>query len=132
MFCVIIISYCFIQVWDLDTFECKMTLNAHTDEVTSLLCWDNFLLSGSSDCTIKVWYKTEAETLEVAYSHKLENVSYLASMFNICTLLRTLFGSVFSFVVVKLIFLMIVVNERWLLIFFIMIFTGCGCTLWDD
>ncbi|CAK8539209.1 unnamed protein product [Lathyrus sativus] len=62
-----------IKVWDLDTFECKMTLNAHTDEVTSLLCWDNFLLSGSLDCTVKVWYKTEAETLEVAYSHKLEN-----------------------------------------------------------
>ncbi|CAL5196188.1 unnamed protein product [Lathyrus oleraceus] len=62
-----------IKVWDLDTFECKMTLNAHTNEVTSLLCWDNFLLSGSLDCTIKVWYKTEAENLEVAYSHKVEN-----------------------------------------------------------
>ncbi|KAI5421537.1 hypothetical protein KIW84_045092 [Lathyrus oleraceus] len=62
-----------IKVWDLDTFECKMTLNAHTNEVTSLLCWDNFLLSGSLDCTIKVWYKTEVENLEVAYSHKVEN-----------------------------------------------------------
>ncbi|KAL5056027.1 hypothetical protein RYX36_036709, partial [Vicia faba] len=62
-----------IKVWDLDTFECKMTLNAHTDEVTSLICWDNFLLSGSSDSTIKVWYKTVQETLEVAYSHNVEN-----------------------------------------------------------
>ncbi|XP_058735039.1 zinc finger CCCH domain-containing protein 48-like [Vicia villosa] len=62
-----------IKVWDLDTFECKMTLNAHTDEVTSLICWDNFLLSGSSDCTIKVWYKTVEDTLEVAYSHNVEN-----------------------------------------------------------
>ncbi|KAL5062086.1 hypothetical protein RYX36_023823 [Vicia faba] len=62
-----------IKVWDLDTFECKMTLNAHADEVTSLLCWDNFLLSGSSDCTIKVWYKTMEDTLEVAYSHNVEN-----------------------------------------------------------
>ncbi|XP_058759771.1 zinc finger CCCH domain-containing protein 48-like [Vicia villosa] len=62
-----------IKVWDLDTFECKMTLNAHADEVTSLLCWDNFLLSGSSDRTIKVWYKTMEETLEVAYSHDVEN-----------------------------------------------------------
>ncbi|XP_058740393.1 zinc finger CCCH domain-containing protein 62-like [Vicia villosa] len=42
-----------IKVWDLDKFECKMTLNAHTGEVTSLICWDKFLLSGSSDCTIK-------------------------------------------------------------------------------
>lgn len=73
-----------------------MTLNAHTDEVTSLLCWDNFLLSGSLDCTIKVWYKTEAENLEVAYSHKVENVSYLASMFNICTLLNIIRLCVFA------------------------------------
>ncbi|XP_058740392.1 zinc finger CCCH domain-containing protein 48-like isoform X1 [Vicia villosa] len=58
-----------IKVWDLDKFECKMTLNAHTGEVTSLICWDKFLLSGSSDCTIKVWYKTVEDTLEVAYSH---------------------------------------------------------------
>lgn len=82
------VSYRFIQVWDLDTFECKMTLNAHTGEVRSLICWDNFLLSGSSDCTIKVWYKTVKETLEVAYSHNVENVSYFASMFNICTSLN--------------------------------------------
>ncbi|WJX87141.1 hypothetical protein P8452_69362 [Trifolium repens] len=26
-----------IKVWDLDTFECKMTLDKHTDTVTSLI-----------------------------------------------------------------------------------------------
>jgi WD40 repeat protein len=65
-----------MQVWDLDTFECKMTVNEHTDTVTSLICWDNFLLSSSWDCTIKVWAANEENTtLEVAYSHNVENVS---------------------------------------------------------
>ncbi|XP_058760405.1 zinc finger CCCH domain-containing protein 48-like [Vicia villosa] len=63
-----------IKVWDLHKFECKMTLNAHTGEVTSLICWDKFLLSGSSNCTIKVWYKTAEDPLEVAYSHNVENI----------------------------------------------------------
>ncbi|XLU44649.1 hypothetical protein S245_039463 [Arachis hypogaea] len=58
-----------IKVWDLDTFQCTMTLNGHTDVVTSLICWDNYLLSGSSDCTVNVWVCTEEGTLEVAYTH---------------------------------------------------------------
>ncbi|KEH18982.1 putative transcription factor C3H family [Medicago truncatula] len=62
-----------IKLWDLDTFECTTTLNAHTDAVTSLICWDRYLLSGSSDFTIKVWYKNEEGALEVAYSHNVEN-----------------------------------------------------------
>ncbi|XP_012575123.1 zinc finger CCCH domain-containing protein 48-like [Cicer arietinum] len=62
-----------IKVWDLDTLECKMTLNAHTDAVTSLIWWDNYLLSGSSDCTIHVWAATEERTLKVIYSHNVES-----------------------------------------------------------
>ncbi|KAJ1392573.1 Zinc finger, CCCH-type [Sesbania bispinosa] len=62
-----------IRVWDLDTLECKMTLNEHTDKVTSLICWDHYLLSSSSDCTIKVWVATEEGTLEVTYTHTLES-----------------------------------------------------------
>ncbi|XLS80838.1 hypothetical protein HN51_046669 [Arachis hypogaea] len=58
-----------IKVWDLDTFQCTMTLNGHTDFVTSLICWDNYLLSGSSDCTVNVWVCTEEGTLEVTYTH---------------------------------------------------------------
>ncbi|XLS91725.1 hypothetical protein HN51_067733, partial [Arachis hypogaea] len=34
-----------IKVWDLDTLQCTITLNGHTDVVTSLICWDNYLLS---------------------------------------------------------------------------------------
>ncbi|GAU25139.1 hypothetical protein TSUD_363090 [Trifolium subterraneum] len=62
-----------IMVWDLDTFECKMTLNGHTDTVTSLISWGNFLLSSSLDCTIKVWAESEEKTFHVAYSHNVEN-----------------------------------------------------------
>ncbi|KAL2347701.1 hypothetical protein Fmac_001701 [Flemingia macrophylla] len=56
-------------VWDMDTLECKMTLNGHTDVVTSLICWDNYLLSSSIDGTIKIWAATEEETLKVIYTH---------------------------------------------------------------
>ncbi|KAL1322739.1 hypothetical protein AAHE18_14G218200 [Arachis hypogaea] len=52
-----------IKVWDLDTLQCTITLNGHTDVVTSLICWDNYLLSGSSE-----------ETLEVTYTHTHEIV----------------------------------------------------------
>ncbi|OIW20714.1 hypothetical protein TanjilG_21048 [Lupinus angustifolius] len=62
-----------IKVWDLDTLQCKMTLNGHTDMVTSLICWDSFLLSSSSDCTIKIWVATEEGTIKVAYTHTEEN-----------------------------------------------------------
>ncbi|XP_057744696.1 zinc finger CCCH domain-containing protein 48-like [Arachis stenosperma] len=61
-----------IKVWDLDTLQCTMTLNGHTDVVTSLICWDNFLLSASSDCTVNVWVCTEEGTLEVTYTHTHE------------------------------------------------------------
>jgi WD40 repeat protein len=83
MICLRLICYCFIQVWDLNTFECKMTLNAHIDTVTSLICWKSVLLSGSSDCTIKAWFQTEEGNLEVIHSHNVENVSYLACVYNI-------------------------------------------------
>ncbi|XP_061344110.1 zinc finger CCCH domain-containing protein 48-like [Gastrolobium bilobum] len=62
-----------IMVWNLDTLECKMTLNGHTDIVTSLICWHNYLLSSSYDCTIKVWTATEEGTFEVTYTHSEEN-----------------------------------------------------------
>ncbi|KAL2340759.1 hypothetical protein Fmac_008699 [Flemingia macrophylla] len=60
-------------VWDMDTLECKMTLNGHTDVVTSLICWDNYLLSSSIDCTIKVWAAVEGDTLNAIYTRKEES-----------------------------------------------------------
>ncbi|MED6204275.1 hypothetical protein PIB30_007746 [Stylosanthes scabra] len=62
-----------IKVWDLDTLECTMTLNRHTDTVTSLICWEDYLLSSSSDCTVNVWVCTEEGTLKVTYTHTEEN-----------------------------------------------------------
>ena len=67
--------FCLLQVWDMDTLQCTMTLNDHTDAVTSLICWDQYLLSSSSDRTIKVWACIEAGSLEVIYTHTEENVS---------------------------------------------------------
>ena len=68
--------FVFFQVWDMDTLQCTMTLNEHTDIVTSLICWDQYLLSCSSDCTIKVWACTEVGSLKVVYTHTEENVCY--------------------------------------------------------
>ncbi|KAL5158452.1 Zinc finger CCCH domain-containing protein 48 [Glycine soja] len=62
-----------VKVWDMDTLQCTMTLNDHTDIVTSLICWDQYLLSSSSDRTIKVWACIEAGSLEVIYTHTEEN-----------------------------------------------------------
>lgn len=68
------------QVWDLDTLQCVMTLKGHSGAVTSLICWDKFLLSCSLDCTIKVWAATERGSLEETYTHSEEHVCY--SIFN--------------------------------------------------
>ncbi|XP_016182964.1 zinc finger CCCH domain-containing protein 48 [Arachis ipaensis] len=62
-----------IKVWDLNTLQCTMTLNGHTDVVTSLLCWEDYLLSSSYDCTVNVWVCTEEGTLKVAYTHTDKN-----------------------------------------------------------
>nr|KYP39492.1 Zinc finger CCCH domain-containing protein 17 [Cajanus cajan] len=64
---------CFLQGWDIDTLECEMTLNGHTDVVTSLVCWDHYLLSSSFDCTVKVWAATEEITLKEIYTHTEKN-----------------------------------------------------------
>ena len=62
-----------IKVWDMDTLDCKMTLSGHADTVTSLICWDSYLLSSSFDCTVKVWVATEEGSLKVTYTHREEN-----------------------------------------------------------
>ncbi|XP_015584409.1 zinc finger CCCH domain-containing protein 48 isoform X2 [Ricinus communis] len=62
-----------IRAWDVDTLQCVHILNEHTDAVTSLICWDNYLLSCSLDRTIKVWACTNEGNLEVIYTHNLEH-----------------------------------------------------------
>jgi WD40 repeat protein len=53
-----------------------MTLDGHADTVTSLICWEGYLLSGSLDRTIKAWALNEGGHLEAIYTHIEEHVSY--------------------------------------------------------
>ncbi|KAK7411460.1 hypothetical protein VNO78_02893 [Psophocarpus tetragonolobus] len=62
-----------IKAWNMDTLQCTMTLNEHTDVVTSLICWDQYLLSSSSDSTVKIWACIEVGTLNVIYTHNVED-----------------------------------------------------------
>jgi len=71
-----ILLSCFLQVWNIDTLQCTMTLNKHTGVVTSLLCWEQYLFSSSSDGTIKIWAMTEVGTLTVVYTHNEQSVRY--------------------------------------------------------
>ena len=70
------IFFFLFQVWDQENLWCIMTLNGHDDVVKSLLCWDQYLLSCSLDCTLKVWAATKEDSLEVIYTHSEEHVSY--------------------------------------------------------
>lgn len=60
-------------MWDLKTLQCLQTLNGHTNFVTSLICWDSYLLSGSLDNTLKVWAATESGDVQVVYEVKQES-----------------------------------------------------------
>ncbi|CAN0909043.1 Zinc finger CCCH domain-containing protein 17 [Linum grandiflorum] len=61
-----------IKVWDVKTWQCTETFKGHDDAVTSLLCYDQFLLSCSLDKKIKVWATSPGEErrLEVIYTHE--------------------------------------------------------------
>ncbi|XP_062161053.1 zinc finger CCCH domain-containing protein 63-like [Alnus glutinosa] len=61
------------KVWDLKTLVCVMTLDGHADTMTSLICWDQYLLSGSLDHTIKVWAMREGGNVEVIHTHNEEH-----------------------------------------------------------
>ncbi|XP_028781394.1 zinc finger CCCH domain-containing protein 48-like [Neltuma alba] len=58
-----------IKVWDLNSLQSVMTLKGHTDIVTSLIFWDQYLFSSSLDGTVKLWTATQKETLEVVHTH---------------------------------------------------------------
>jgi len=53
-----------------------MTLNEHTGVVTSLICWERYLFSSSSNDRIKIWAMTEVGTLTVVYTHNEQSVRY--------------------------------------------------------
>ncbi|XXG62361.1 hypothetical protein AAC387_Pa05g0732 [Persea americana] len=62
-----------LKVWDIRTSQCLQTLTNHSSAVTSILCWDLFLLSCSLDHSIKVWMLTEAGNLQVCYTHHVKH-----------------------------------------------------------
>ncbi|XP_057988955.1 zinc finger CCCH domain-containing protein 48-like [Hevea brasiliensis] len=53
-----------VKVWDLETMQCKQTLNGHKDVVMSLLSWDQCLLTCSLEHTMKFWVAREGGKLE--------------------------------------------------------------------
>src|SRR4051812_46772330 len=67
-------------MWDLETQQCNQTLSGHSEVVTSLLCWDQYLISCSLDKTIKVWACTNQGSVEVTYTHHEKRVSFLSSV----------------------------------------------------
>jgi len=45
-----------IKLWEYDRGECKKTIKAHTDQINAITTYgEGFIVSGSDDCTIKVW-----------------------------------------------------------------------------
>ena len=68
--------------------QCLQTLCGHTRDVTSVICWDNYLLLASLDKTLKVWAATESGTIEVVHETQEDHVSALVSsiMLNILQL----------------------------------------------
>lgn len=64
-----------LKVWDAETLECIQVLSGHSGDVTTVLCWDQYLLSGSLDKKIKVWGETENGKIEEVYQHNVDDVS---------------------------------------------------------
>jgi WD40 repeat protein len=59
----------YIKFWDIENgFECFKNIDAHDDLVSSLLFIKGFLISGSHDKTIKIWY--EFRCIKVIDAHK--------------------------------------------------------------
>ncbi|CAI0459310.1 unnamed protein product [Linum tenue] len=63
--------------WDLNTGECIQTLKAHDDDVTSVICWDQYLVSCSLDKKVKFWGRTEegGDEIILLYTHEEEHAA---------------------------------------------------------
>lgn len=58
-----------INVWD-QTLQCIQTIDGHSKEVTSLVCWDRYLMSASLDKRLKIWCATDSGSIEMIYEHQ--------------------------------------------------------------
>lgn len=61
-----------VKFWDLKANECKSTMVAHIDEVTSLACdpTGKYLLSASHDCSARLWLFEERQCIQEITSHR--------------------------------------------------------------
>jgi WD40 repeat protein/GTPase SAR1 family protein len=61
-----------IKIWDLETGECRATLEGHTDRIWCVAIAPNgrVLFSGSTDDTIRVWQIDNQTALGVWYDHR--------------------------------------------------------------
>ncbi|KAF2317468.1 hypothetical protein GH714_022565 [Hevea brasiliensis] len=59
-----------VKVWDLETMQCKQTLNGHKNVVMSLLSWDQCLLTCFLEHTMKFWVAREGGKLEPVNTHE--------------------------------------------------------------
>ncbi|GKU97699.1 hypothetical protein SLEP1_g10807 [Rubroshorea leprosula] len=62
-----------VRVWDPKNFECLHVLKEHRGYVTSLICWQSFLLTSSLDKTIKAWALNDGGRMEVIHSRSEED-----------------------------------------------------------
>ena len=67
----------FIRYGTLKIFSVSkiQTLSEHKAAVTSVLCWDQKLLSCSLDKTVNVWAASESGNLQLMHTHSEEHVS---------------------------------------------------------
>lgn len=55
----------FSQVWQLDSGQCQKTLVGHEDAVTTLTYDNTTIISGSLDCTIRLWCLSSGQCMGV-------------------------------------------------------------------
>lgn len=99
-------------------------LLGHTDTVASLICWDNFLLSGSSDGTIKIlgrhWRRNVASDLYARYRKSMIlHYKYTYAQVEVFDFMSNTILLSFSSLVMMLIFLIMVVKgSSWYFFYF--------------
>jgi WD40 repeat protein len=49
-----------ILLWDINSENIIMKIDAHKQQINSLILFNNeYIISGSSDCSIRIWHETE-------------------------------------------------------------------------
>jgi WD40 repeat protein len=61
-----------IRLWSTKTtpVECLSVFSGHTDYITDMLIYENYLVSGSSDKTIRKWDMTTGQCMFISSGHE--------------------------------------------------------------